>query len=277
MKTRQTIADAPAGKINLARISPVRVTQLREIEAQAELRCPVCQGELSLIVDSDGPYAEEINPPFMHEPEDLERNTAKKVLAERFQEMFPHSVVELDVYLEEINRFADIVIVKKNGGIIAVEYRSNDMLKNELFAVIEKYRSAAIQPLFMLDYRRLKIKKDSPRYGINLAQIGKFEVELLKENLPLIYLSEYHQQIYRVHVPKQLIELVNASKPFSLGRIYVGLRIYQLKSIRINQGKWILPTQHDPPLPAPPQLPKRLLKRIRDLEKKQSKQTEQFF
>jgi len=270
MKTLATVIVGPDRRqIDLTRVSPARIPQLRQLEAEGQLRCPICSAEVSLQIGKQGPVAAERTGQkrLFHEPEDRARIEDKNELTRQLERLFPSAAIDENVYLDEANRFADIVVVKRNGGRLAIEYRSNDMRLGELTAVLSRYRQAAIQPLILLDARRLDLRRLG--YGINTARIGRFELELVREQLALFYylsgtskLVRSEPRLLRVHIPSEINPIIASGSNRSLGKIPVAIRGYPFDRLRIQRGAWTVQSDWDPPLPGPPALSAALLAKI---------------
>jgi len=237
------------------------VLELRALEAQGDLLCPVCgQGVHLTIASKEGltlDHDEE------HEPEDAERFRNKARLTLALKVLFPSAVIEANAYLDEVERFADAVVVKPDGGILAMHYISTDYSRQQLADLRESYQAAAIQPLFLLDWRRLQIK--AIRRNLAAADIRSTELSFLSSGLPLLYFDAGRQQVAKIIVPLALSPLLADTSLRSFGRIHCGVRRHSLSALRVIRGDWHLDTSYNLPLPDPPPLPARLARKLKQL------------
>lgn len=262
---KQTAALVNGQPYDLRKIRPAQIPELRQLEAQSALRCPACGGELRVVIEDEGPVAEHHGVSIEHEPEDPITRISKEIIRRKMAELFPRAAIELDVKLDKPARLADLVAVRDNGGRLIVEHQAADMKKGQMAELVAGYREEGLRALWLLDPRRLKVGK--VKNQVATVNIGKLEVDLLREGEPLLYLEPHGRRVMRLLIPAQARELLKHDKVTSLGRLPCLMRHYKLDQLRVKAGQWQMVTDYDPPLPAPPALPKRLQKKLETLEK----------
>jgi hypothetical protein len=256
-RSRATLVDDGQELVSISGASPAEILRLREVEAAGQLTCPICQRPVNLALDPQGPRVDDHS---WHEPEDAVRWRNRLHLKRQMKKLFPSAEVGENEYLDEVERWPAVVVVKKDGGILALEYISEPLSSEQLGQIFSAYTSAGIQPLFLFDYRRLAIKGN--RGPIVAADIRKLEVGAKRQSLPLYFFDAGDLQIAQVYLPQEISPLLEDRALSSFGRLHVALRRFSLSALRVRQGQWSVETVLTDLPPDPPPLPVGLRRRI---------------
>jgi hypothetical protein len=225
-------------------------------EQRGELFCPTCKGRMRLVVDHGGVHATHLAPnPFAgHEPEDYTLRRVKHAMARHLQRLFPSAPLDLDVHLPEIGHLADIVVVTPHGGRLAVEVQRADISADEISSLRERYASLAIGCLWVLDPRRGKMTRG--KGPIRRVMLDRLETALLAAGEPLVVCDPAAtRQVMWIRPHPQARELAALGEE-KIGRVDCLVRQYSLSQLRVNEGKWHVPSaKYDPAPPPYPPLP----------------------
>lgn len=260
---RQTAALVDGRPFDLRRVRPAQVAEVRELADTGRLICPSCREPLRVAIDASGVQGGHEGGAH-HEPEDLVARLSKEMLHQRLARLFPSAVVEEDVELGKPDRLADIVLVRDNGGRLAIEFQGSDFPKGKLGPLLQGYEQSALRALWILDSRRLKVT--SIKGQVATVNVGRLEVDLLRAGEPLLYLEPNRRQILRLLIPGAAQQLLRHESVASLGRLPCLMRRYRLAQLRIREGRWFIDADYDLPLPKPPPLPKRLQRKLEKLQ-----------
>lgn len=251
-QVRPTLAEVKGKPVTLEMAGPGKLADLREAESAGELRCPVCGQTAALTADSESLV---LSHGRVHPAEDVCRHRVKRILKEHMLKLFPSATVEMNVLIDV---YADVVVVKPDGGMLAVHLISDEVPQGWIRETSRSLEAQAIKPLFLLDDRRLEIRKATA--NLAACNIRQTEIEFLRASLPLLFMNP-KGQIRKVILPGKLSSLIEDPATRSFGRIHVAFETHRLSSLRVIQGEWNLPQTFNR-LPEPPRLPKRLELRI---------------
>jgi hypothetical protein len=248
---------------DVAKLTQLDMRSVREAEAQGQVTCPTCRGQMRVVIGPEGPQAEHVgeNPYATHEPEDFHVRRGKRLLAEHLQARFPSGTVSIDTFVPEVGQLADIAFVNSKGGKMVVEYQAHDILGREVKERSALYEGQGIRCLWMLDSSRLKLAAGGAGGVIKKATLERLETAILGLGEPLLYLDVRTRQVAWVRPHPGAVELARLGEP-RIGQVPCLVRRYRLSGLRVREGAWWVDTSCDPRVSMSKSLPPAVANRL---------------
>jgi hypothetical protein len=241
------------------------VPRVRELERAGAVLCPTCREPVQVVMGDSGAYVEHLPGSVFgeHEPEDPVMRSSKRLLASHLHSLFGSATVAVDGRIDEIGRMADVVMVTGEGGRLAIEVQAQDMPARDVAAAQDAYAELGILSLWLLDSRRLVIGR--PRRGldkrIRKVRLDRLETGLLAAGVQLLYLDPRRREVVFVRPPAAAVELARLGDP-RLGRLDCLVLTFKLNQLRMRGGRFSLDMSYVSRMPAAPQLPPALQRRL---------------